>query len=112
MTQNSEENSLSKTNEPKPQAAANEIEMDTKRAGAPYANFCRITATPEEMIVDFAIHMPPQPNTEQHLAVAQRIVTNWYTAKRLLYALHMTLERHEAFFGALELDPQRRVVGH
>jgi hypothetical protein len=93
-----------------PAAAPQEIQLDESRAVANYSNFCRITATPEEAIIDFGLNMPPlaeaQPDSIQ---VKHRVVTNWYTAKRMLYALHMTVQRHEAFFGALELDPQRRV---
>jgi hypothetical protein len=38
----------------------------------------------------------------------QRIVMNFYTAKRLLTALGMTIQRHEGTFGAIELDVRRR----
>ena len=34
---------------------------------------------------------------------------NFYTAKRLLNALHYAVSRHENFFGALEVDIQRRL---
>ena len=33
---------------------------------------------------------------------------NFYTAKRLLTALGMTIQRHEQTFGAIELDVRRR----
>ena len=33
------------------------------------------------------------------IAITQRIVTNFFTAKRMLHALMMTLQRHEATFG-------------
>jgi hypothetical protein len=39
----------------------------------------------------------------------QRIIINFYTAKRLLQALAMTVQRHEAVFGVLETDVQKRV---
>ena len=39
----------------------------------------------------------------------QRIITNFYTAKRMLHALHMTIQRHEGTFGVLETYVQRRV---
>jgi len=42
--------------------------------------------------------------------VVQRTVLNFYTAKRLLHALHLTLERHEAAFGVLEIDVQKRIT--
>jgi hypothetical protein len=33
---------------------------------------------------------------------------NFYTSKRLLTALGMTIQRHEQTFGAIELDVRRR----
>jgi len=39
-------------------------------------------------------------------------VTNYFTAKRMLHALQLTLQRHEAVFGVLEPDVQKRVVGN
>ncbi len=33
---------------------------------------------------------------------------NFYTAKRLLTALGMTIQRHEGTFGSIELDVRRR----
>ena len=39
----------------------------------------------------------------------QRIIVNFYTAKRLLAALQMSVARHEAVFGVLETDINKRV---
>jgi len=36
-------------------------------------------------------------------------VVNYYTAKRMLAALQLTIQRHEAAFGTLETDVQKRV---
>jgi hypothetical protein len=36
---------------------------------------------------------------------------NFFTAKRLLAALGMTVQRHEGAFGAIELDVNRRASG-
>jgi hypothetical protein len=36
---------------------------------------------------------------------------NFYTAKRLLTALGMTIQRHEGMFGSIELDVRRRAGG-
>ncbi len=36
-------------------------------------------------------------------------MTNSYTAKRLLHALQLTIQRHEATFGVLEIDVQKRI---
>ncbi len=78
---------------------------------ATYANFCRVTGTPEELIVDFGIN--PQPmGAPEKIAVSQRVVLNFYTAKRLYHALGMTIQRHEAAFGLLEVDVNKRALHH
>ena len=43
------------------------------------------------------------------IEVKQRIIVNYYTAKRLLAALNMSVQRHEAVFGVLETDIQKRL---
>jgi hypothetical protein len=48
----------------------------------------------------------------QDVKANQRIVMNFYTAKRLLTALGMTVQRHEGTFGGIELDVQRRATTH
>ena len=44
------------------------------------------------------------------IEVSERIVMNYYTAKRMLYGAAMSLQRHEADFGVLETDVQKRVM--
>jgi hypothetical protein len=75
-----------------------------------YSNFCRVTATPEEVILDFGLNPQPFATGRQDVKANQRIVMNFYTAKRLLTALGMTIQRHEGTFGAIELGrpPPRR----
>ena len=86
-----------------------QIPIDDSKAMALYANFCRVTGTPEELIIDFGLNPQPFGVPSEPVAITQRIVTNYYTAKRMLYALHLTVQRHEQTFGALETDVQRRV---
>ena len=73
-----------------------------------YSNFCRVTATPEEVILDFGLNPQPFATGRQDVKAIQRIVMNFYTSKRLLTALGMTIQRHEGTFGAIELDVRRR----
>ena len=73
-----------------------------------YSNFCRVTATPEEVILDFGLNPQPFATGRQDVKANQRIVMNFYTAKRLLTALGMTIQRHEGMFGSIELDVRRR----
>jgi hypothetical protein len=86
-----------------------QIQIDDSKVVASYSNFCRVTGTPEELIIDFGLNPQPFGVPAEPIPVSQRIVTNFYTAKRMLHALHLTIQRHEATFGALELDVQRRV---
>ena len=90
--------------------AAPQVELDDSNVETLYANFCRVTGTPEELIIDFGLNSQPYGNPEEALDVKQRLVTNYYTAKRMLHALQMSIARHEQAFGVLETDVRRRVV--
>jgi Protein of unknown function (DUF3467) len=93
------------------QPAQQRIEVDDLKAVSSYANFCRVTGTPEELIIDFGLNPQPFGMPVNPVVIAQRIVTNYYTAKRMLHALQLTVQRHEQAFGVLETDVQKRVVG-
>jgi hypothetical protein len=93
-----------------PVPQANEVVVDDAGALPNYANFCRVTGTPEEIILDFGLNLQPFALGRQDVKVDQRIVMSLYTTKRLLAAIGMTIERHEQTFGVLELDVNRRVA--
>ena len=87
-----------------------QVEIDDSKVAALYANFCRVTGTPEELIIDFGMNPQPMMGAAAHpITVSQRMVTNYYTAKRLLHALGLTIQRHEGMFGVLETDVQKRL---
>jgi hypothetical protein len=86
------------------------IKVDDSKVHACYANFCRVTGTPEELIIDFALNPQPVGVPTDPIVINQRLVTNFYTAKRLLSALAMTIQRHEAAFGVLETNIQKRIT--
>ena len=85
------------------------IHVDVDGAVTSYANFCRVTGTPEEMIIDVGLNSQPVGPPPDSISINQRLVMNYYTAKRLLGALQMSIQRHEAAFGVLETDVQKRV---
>jgi hypothetical protein len=91
---------------------AQRVEVIDKNAVCLYANFCRVTGTPEELILDFGLNAQPFGMPTEPVEVKQRIVTNYFTAKRMLQALHMSVQRHEQAFGVLETDVQKRVIGN
>ncbi len=86
------------------------VPIDDSKAISSYANFCRVTGSPEELIVDFGMNAQPMGTNDQPVHITQRIVLNFYTAKRLLHALHISVQRHEKVFGNIETDIQKRVV--
>ena len=86
------------------------VEVEDKNADCTYANFCRVTGTPEELILDFGLNSQPFGVPTDPVVVKERIVTNYYTAKRMLQALHLSVQRHEQAFGVLETDVQKRVI--
>ncbi len=90
------------------QAQQTEVFVDDSGVLPSYSNFCRVTATPEEVILDFGLNPQPFATGRQDVKAIQRIVMNFYTSKRLLTALGMTISRHEGTFGQIELDVRRR----
>ena len=94
-----------------PQQQRARVEVVDKDALCTYANFCRVTGTPEELIVDFGLNSQAYGVPTEPVEVRQRIVMNYYTAKRMLQALTLSVQRHEQAFGVLETDVQKRVVG-
>jgi len=63
------------------------------------------------VIIDLGLNPQPFGVPTETIAISQRIVMSHFTAKRMLGALQMTVQRHEAVFGALELDVQKRARG-
>ena len=86
-----------------------QIELDDSKVSASYANFCRVTGTPEELIVDLGLNSQPAGVPTNPIVINQRIILNHYTTKRLLAALQMSIQRHEGVFGVLETDIQKRM---
>ena len=83
--------------------------VDTSSLSTVYANFCRVTGTPEELVLDFGLNTQMTPTAGEPIQLTHRLVLNFYTAKRLLGALHMALQQHENAYGALEVDVGKRV---
>ena len=89
-------------------APAATLHVDDSSCTAGYANFCRVSSTAEEMILDLGLNPHPYATGEATVKVSQRIIMNHFTAKRLLSALGMALQRHEGAFGTVETDVRKR----
>lgn len=97
---------------PQPAAAPQQqqqVQVDDSSLLASYSNFCRVTGSPEELIIDFGLNPQPVGMPTAPIKVSQRIIVNFFTAKRLLAALSMSVQRHESVFGVLETDINKRL---
>jgi hypothetical protein len=85
--------------------------VDASNMSTHYANFARVTGTPEELVLDFGLNTQVVPNPTEPVKLTHRLVMNYYTAKRLLLALNAAIQQHERVYGVLEIDVQKRVRG-
>jgi hypothetical protein len=86
-----------------------QITINDGEVTAGYANFCRVSSTPEELILDLGLNPTPFASGEVTVNLSQRVIMNHITAKRMLGLLSATLQRHEQTFGVVETDVRRRV---
>ena len=76
-----------------------------------YANFCRGTLSPEEVILDLGFN----PNAfgvkvlAEDVEIKNRIILSPSAAKRLLLLLSNMVQNHEHNFGEIEVDFRRRL---
>src|SRR5438552_1001154 len=92
-------------------AAAPQFPTDYSSLSTVYTNFCRVSVTPEELVLDFGLNTQMAPNPTEPIRLTHRVVMNFFTAKRLMNALINVVNAHEANYGVLELDFQRRARG-
>ena len=98
------------TNPPQdPQQAANAIPTDYSSLTSVYTNFCRISLTHEEVVLDFGLNTQMTPTVTEPIKLTHRVVMNFFTAKRLLNVLMNVVNQYESIYGVLEIDPQKRV---
>jgi len=85
------------------------ITLDDSQVEALYANLCRVSSTPEEVILDLGLNPNPVGGQATTIRVSQRVILNHFTAKRLVALLGGAIQRHEQTFGVLETDVRKRV---
>lgn len=93
------------------QQAPVQIPVDIEHMVSTYANFFRVTGTPEELVLDFGLNTQQvtPAGTPEAVRLTQRLTMSFYTAKRLLKALEWAVSRYEGNFGVLETDFQKRI---
>lgn len=89
------------------------VRIDERTMTTSYANAFRTNGTAEEVMLDFGLNLVSPPGKEGDQAeiifkVNDRVILNYYSAKRLALTLSQLLRRHEEQFGELELDVAKR----
>ena len=90
------------------------LRLDEREMGTSYANAFRTNGTAEEVMLDFGVNLMNQAGggeaqtPEIVFKVNQRVILNYFSAKRLAITLSQLVRRHEEQFGALEMDVAKR----
>jgi len=92
-----------------------QLRIDERNMQACYANAFRTNGTAEEVILDFGLNLmnpatqqPQQGQPEIIFQISERVIMNYYSAKRLAITLSQLIRRHEEQFGDLEMDVAKR----
>ncbi|MCK4623808.1 MAG: DUF3467 domain-containing protein [Phycisphaerae bacterium] len=89
------------------------LHVDERNMRTSYANAFRTNGTAEEVMLDFGLNLV-NPATQQQdqpeiiFQVNDRVIMNYYSAKRLAITLSQLIRRHEDQFGELEMDVAKR----
>lgn len=86
------------------------LRLDESSLVSSYTNYVQVTGTAEEVILDVGLNKQARPGETQTINLDHRIVLSFFTAKRLLNALRMSVLRHEANFGRLETNVRQRLI--
>ena len=76
-----------------------------------YANFVRVSGSPEELTVEFGINPNPvAPQADNQITVHSQAAMSFATAKCLLQQLSRAVSDYEGRHGVLELDVSKRAL--
>ena len=99
------------------------LRIDQRNMATNYANAFRTNATADEVILDLGLNqvVPAAPGAdgkpqgdvaaEMLFDINNRIILNYFTAKRLAITLGQIVRKHEERFGELKLNVQDRAKG-
>ncbi len=99
------------------------LRIDQRNMSTTYANAFRTNATADEVILDLGLNqvIPAAPGpdgkppadvaAEMLFDINNRVILNYFTAKRLAITLGQIVRKHEERFGELKLNVQDRTKG-
>jgi len=91
------------------------LRVDERNMKTSYANAFRTNGTAEEVMLDFGLNLASPAGQQQQqeqpeimFQINDRVIMNYYSAKRLAITLSQLIRRHEEQFGELQLDVASR----
>lgn len=83
------------------------LNLRYSEAQASYANIAVLTATREEVIMNFGINAaPPTPDRQVNVEITNRIIMSYPSAKRLAITLGNVVQRYESAHGVIQVAPE------
>jgi Protein of unknown function (DUF3467) len=96
--------------QPIPPPAAVDFPIDHAPIPVTYTNFAHVSVTPEEVILDLGLNSQMTVDPKEPIRMSNRVVMNYYAAKRLANALSGVVQQYEATYGPVETDYQKRML--
>ena len=92
------------------------VDVDERNMTTSYSNGFRANGSAEEVVLDFGVNIAAAGAGQKNrpdivFQINQRVIMNYYSAKRLALTLGQIVRRHEEQFGELELDVAKRTRG-
>ncbi|MBI1368651.1 MAG: DUF3467 domain-containing protein [Planctomycetes bacterium] len=88
-----------------------QIRVDDAGATTHYSSLAHVTSSAEEIIVSFSQGLRPSGQQNVGLMkIDERVIMSPWAAKRLALALSQTVQRYEQTYGAIEVDPRKRMT--
>ncbi|NLF32327.1 MAG: DUF3467 domain-containing protein [Planctomycetes bacterium] len=89
------------------------LRVDERNMQTTYSNAFRTNGTAEEVMLDFGLNLVGPGSGQQNqpeilFQINQRVIMNYYSAKRLAITLSQLIRRHEEQFGELEMNVANR----
>lgn len=87
-----------------------QIPVDSTNRETSYANFVQAHLNADEVYLELGtFSQVVTPAGPDPIVLTHRVIMNFVTAKRLADLLRRAVAQHEQMFGAVEVDPNRRL---
>jgi hypothetical protein len=76
-----------------------------------YANFVRLTGSPEELVMEMGLNPMPVGVPTEPIPISFIVIMDFETGNTLLSQVNEVIAQHEKEHGPIETDIQKRIIG-